>query len=67
MPVSPEVWRVQRNHHEVTDPDTDVLVATGAEVHLPRLIRLDAVDLYLGRRTHPSNNSTTMKAAATKT
>jgi len=74
MPVAAQVGGVERNDHDVADPDGNVLVAAGAEVRLRGLVRMDPPDLdcvlpsvagQRGIRAHNSRRATTRNAAAT--
>lgn len=48
VPVPPQVGCGPGDGDDVADARGDVLVAAGADVVLPSLVRLDAVDLQLG-------------------
>lgn len=71
VPVATQVRRLGRNHHDVADPWADVLLATGADVGLQGLERLNPADLdrsaQRGINAHSNSPATTATAAATMT
>jgi hypothetical protein len=73
MPVPAEIGSVERHHHQVPHARFDVLVASGTQVLLGGLKRMNDADLDLvavrqrGISAHNSASATMMNAAATKT
>ena len=67
MPVPAQVGIVEGHHHDVADPEPDLVVAAGAEVGLGGLVRMDAPYLYRGISAHRISASATAKAASTYT
>ena len=66
--MAPVFRHVEGHHHEVGDADTDLLVATGAQVRLARLERVDERDLevVLGVLAQPSTAHNTSRITRTK-
>jgi hypothetical protein len=73
VPVPTVLGHVERNDDEVADADGNVLQATGAQVGLARLERMDERDLEVvvlvvaaqPSAAHSTSNATTTKAAIT--
>lgn len=51
--MAPQVWKVFRDHHEMTFPDFDGSLAPRAEISLASRIRLDRGDHFLLHRRQP--------------
>jgi hypothetical protein len=71
--MASEIGRFPWDHHQVAGPRSDVVVATGAQVGLGRLERLDPPNLDVGveprhpKSAHASSTAITTKAATTIT
>jgi hypothetical protein len=63
--VSPQIRRVDRHDDLVALAGTDLVIATGAAVHLRRLVRLHVPDLELVVGRHDPNTAHAMSAAMT--
>jgi hypothetical protein len=67
MPVTPEIRRVGRHHHEMPGPWCDLLKASRTEVGFVSLKRMDQADLdgpvQRGIRAHSRITAITTKAA----
>lgn len=72
MPMATEIGSVARHDDHVADADSDVVIATRAEVHLARFVGLHPPHLVhpiaqRGNATQTNSSATTIMAAATNT